>query len=164
MPTFNFKVQGLTLFLVFCEKASGFATGRVMRSCAGGSWFSFVPNAFPAEAAFPLWGVPGGFSQYQLTALPLEQPVALARRVRRRENKNLGFVHDGTPSKSALLCLPFFQKLHVTRGVGGNNASDGARATIFLPVIFWTLITILSECCNVGDAEEVGPFLFMAIA
>ena len=55
MPTFDFKVQGLTLFLVSCEKVSGFATGRVMRSCAGGSRDLFVPNAFPAEAAFPLW-------------------------------------------------------------------------------------------------------------
>ncbi len=79
MPTFDFKVQGLTLFLVSCEKASGFATGREMRSCAGGSWDLFVPNALPAEAAFPLWSVPGGFSQYQLTSLPLEKRVALAR-------------------------------------------------------------------------------------
>ena len=80
MSTFDFKAQGLTLFLVSCEKASGFATGRVIRSCAGGSWNLFVPNAFPAEAAFLLWGVPGDFSQYQLTSLPREQRVTLARR------------------------------------------------------------------------------------
>ncbi len=100
MPTFNFKVQGLTLFLVFCEKASGFATGRVMRSSGGDSWDLFVPNAFPAEAAFPLWGVPGGFSQYQLTSLPREQRVALARRVRRGKNENLCLPHSDSPCKA----------------------------------------------------------------
>jgi len=62
------------------SKVSGFATGRVMSSCAGGSWDLSVPNAFPADAAFPLWGVPGGLSQYQLTPLPLEQRVARTRR------------------------------------------------------------------------------------
>ena len=70
----------ITITIACKSKVSGFATGRVMLSCAGGSWGLFVPKAFPAEAAFPLWGVPGGFSQYQLTSLPLEQHVALARR------------------------------------------------------------------------------------